>query len=220
MNPLGHDFPEVTQRLSPRDTTRLGGTHSTGWLRSRAAFFRELWDDPRSVGAICPSSGELGRRMARWANPAAAGWTVELGGGTGTVTQALLQGGVPRERLIVIERSRQFVTHLRGRFPGVRIIHADAADLARLVPGGGSVAAIVSGLPLRSLPPDTVSRVVQACSGVLGPSSRVVQFTYAPRACSAWRSAGLHRIANEAVWRNLPPARIEVFTPVANPGLR
>ena len=219
MNPLGHDFSDVAERLSQLDATRLGGTRATGWLRSRAAFFRELWDEPRSVGAVCPSSGELGRRMARWADPAPEGWIVELGGGTGTVTQALLQRGVPRERLIVIERSQQFVHHLRNRFHGVRIFHADAADIARAPLNGRPITAIVSGLPLRSLPADAVSRVVQACAGVLHPHSRVVQFTYAPRASSAWNDAGLHRIANEAVWRNLPPAWIEVFAPASNPGL-
>lgn len=220
MNPLQYYLSGVAQRLSQLDAIRLRGTRTTGWLRPQAAFFRELMDQPRSVGAVWPSSGELGQRMARWADPAPDGWIVELGGGTGTVTQALLQRGVPRERLIVIERSLQFVHHLRERFPGVRIVHADAADIAHAIPSGSAVTAIVSGLPLRSLPAEAVSRVVQACSGVLGPHSRVVQFTYAPRTCSAWHDTGLQRIANELVWRNLPPARIEVFTPAPQVGAR
>lgn len=195
------------------EPNKLRGTPATAWLGPRAAFLRELWREPRAVGAVCPSSGELARRMASWAVPASAGWVIELGGGTGTVTAALLQRGVPRERLIVMERSLHFVNHLRSRFPGVRIIHGDAADMARSTLGGEPVTALVSGLPLRSMPADAVSNIVQACSDLLNADSRVVQFTYSPRACSAWSAAGLHRIANETVWRNLPPARIEVFTP-------
>lgn len=217
MNQLQHYLSGVKQRMAHFDAASLGGTRTADWLRPRAAFLRELLHEPRSVGAVCPSSWELAWRMASWVDLAQAGWVIELGGGTGTVTAALLQRGVSRERLIVIEQSPHFVNHLRGRFPGVRILHADASDVARATLGGRPVAAIVSGLPLRSLPADAVSRVVQACVAVLDPDARVVQFTYAPRACSAWSAAGLRRIANEAVWHNLPPARIEVFTPVSKP---
>lgn len=212
MNPLQNYLSGAKQRWPRVDAARLDGTRIAQWLRPRAVFLRELLQEPRFVGAACASSCALASRMASWADPAQDGWFIELGGGTGTITAALLQRGIPRERLIVMERSLHFVHHLRSRFPGVRIVHADAADIACTKLGGLPVTAIVSGLPLRSMPADAVSRVVQACSEVLTPHSRVVQFTYAPRACSAWQTAGMHRTANETVWRNLPPARIEVFT--------
>ena len=218
MNSLQYYLSGMKQRMPRFDA--FGGTRAAHWLGPRAAFLRELLHQPRTVGAVCPSSCELAWRMASWVDLAPAGWVIELGGGTGTVTAALLQRGVPRERLIVIEQSRHFVNHLHGRFPGVRILHADAADVAATTTlDGRPVAAIVSGLPLRSLPAEAVSRVVQACAGVLSPHSRVIQFTYAPRARSAWRDGGLHRMAHEAVWQNLPPAWIEVFTPASNPNL-
>ena len=220
MNQLQYYLSGVKHRMSHFDVARLGGTRAADWVGPRAAFLRELLHEPRSVGAVCPSSCELAGRMASWVDPAQSGWVIELGGGTGTVTAALLQSGVSRERLIVIEQSLHFVHHLRGRFPGVRILHADAADIARAALGCRPVAAIVSGLPLRSLPAASVSGIVQACAAVLSPDSRVIQFTYAPRACSAWSTAGLRRIANEAVWHNLPPAWIEVFTRASQVGAR
>lgn len=202
----------------PKESIGLPETTGPG---PRAAFFRALLNEPRSMGAVCPSSGELARRMADWAVPASttatapSGWIVELGGGTGSVTAALLQRGVPRERLLVMERSLHLVNHLRRRFPGLRIVHGDAADITHALLEEKPVATLVSGLPLRSMPTETVAKVVRACTQVLNADSRVVQFTYAPRACSAWSAAGLQRIANESVWRNLPPARIEVFRPLA-----
>lgn len=217
MNPLQVRLSGLAQRVSQFDAIRVAGERTAGWLAPRTAFVRELLHEPRSVGAVCPSSGALAWRMAASVDATQPGWIIELGGGTGMVTQALLQRGVARERLIVIERSRHFVDHLRARFPGVRIVHADAADMARGPLEGRSVAAIVSSLPLRSLPADVVSRVVQAGAGVLDTRSRVVQFTYARRACSAWSDAGLQRIASETVWRNLPPARVDVFAPAASP---
>lgn len=218
MNPLQYCLSGLANRVPRLDAIRLAGARTAGWLGPRAAFFRELLHEPRSVGAVCPSSGALALRMAAWVDVSQAGWIIELGGGTGMVTQALLQRGVPCERLIVIERSRQLVNHLRSRFPGVRIAHADAADIARTALEDRPVAAIVSGLPMRSLPAEAVSRIVQAGAGVLDANARVVQFTYARRACSPWSVAGLHRIGSETVWRNLPPARIEVFAPVAHHG--
>lgn len=96
------------------------------------------------------------------------GGFVELGGGTGTVTAALLRCGVPRGRLIVIERSLSFVRHLRSRFPGV------AATGAALL-----VNTIVSGLPLRALPAAAAQRITRACARLLAVNGRLIQFTYA-----------------------------------------
>lgn len=182
-------------------------------LSGAAAFLREWWRSPRAVGAICPSSLRLTDRMAQWVEVASDGWVVELGGGTGAVTAALLRSGVPRDRLIVIEQSIHFVRHLRRRFPGVRIIHGDAADVGTATEGVLPVRTIVSGLPLRCLPADAVRRISHACARVLAAKGRLIQFTYAPRGISPWHAASLNLIASETVWLNLPPARIEVFIP-------
>lgn len=104
--------------------------------------------------------------MAQWVEAAADGCVVELGGGTGAVTAALLRSGVPCDRLIVIERSSHFVRHLRRRFPDVRIVHGDAADVDIAADGALPVKAIVSGLPLRCLPADEVKKIVRACARI------------------------------------------------------
>lgn len=213
MNQVQYYLSHVKGRLSQLDPAHWPTKRTADWLRPHADFLRELLHEPRAIGAVCPSSCKLAARMAHWVNPAQTGWVVELGGGTGTVTRALLAHGVPRERLIVIEQSQRFADHLRATFRGTRIVHANAADIASLIGSQDRVAAIVSGLPLRSLPIDAVSHIVLACAQVLNADSRVVQFTYASHACSAWQIAGLQRIAKESVWHNLPPAHIEVFTP-------
>ena len=57
------------------------------------------------------------------------GPVVELGPGTGPVTQALLQRGLAPERLILVEYDPAFCRLLERRFPGVRVIQGDAYDL-------------------------------------------------------------------------------------------
>ncbi len=173
-------------------------------------LLRELIRDPAAIGAICSSSTSLANRMAAWVDPEQEGWVIELGGGTGAITAALLRHGVAVDRLIVIEKSKRLAKHLRARFPGIHILQGDAADIGAI--SKGDVAAVVSGLPLRSMPPDAVSRVTTACATTLGAKGRLIQFTYWPRPPSPWLSAGLIQAASDMVWRNLPPARVEVFT--------
>lgn len=182
-------------------------TPAPAWM-----FLREFLRNPGAVGALCPSSERLAARIARQVDLSREGWIVELGAGTGVVTAALLRHGVRPDRLIVIERSRHMARHLRRRFPGVRVILGDAGEGNALLDDCMPVAALVSGLPLRSLPADQVARLTRAWSRGLGPQVPVIQFTYALRGVSAWLAAGLTWTARETVWGNLPPARVEVYT--------
>ncbi|ANB72670.1 hypothetical protein AYM40_10030 [Paraburkholderia phytofirmans OLGA172] len=63
------------------------------------------------------------------------GLVVELGAGTGAVIQALLDHGIQADRLLIIERSAALVTHLRSRFPRLRIIQGDAGTLGDFFAG-------------------------------------------------------------------------------------
>lgn len=164
---------------------------------------------PRVVGAICPSSRRLAARLAREV-PAGDGAVIELGGGTGSVTQALLQNGVSPGRLIVVERSAAFVRHLRARFPNLPVMHADAARLAYSLPLDLRVDAIVSCLPLRSLPHREAEAIVSQWRHVLRPGGVVVQFSYDLRPNLGVADAGgdFAVLSSRIVWANLPPARI------------
>jgi phospholipid N-methyltransferase len=184
-------------------------------------FWRELAANPGQIGAICASSPRLAARMAAWVDPTAPGLVVELGGGTGVITAALLARGVPRERLVVVECSPVLAAHLTRRFPGVRIIEGDAAHLGEWRREGHlpldangrpqPIRAIVSGLPLLSIPHQVRARIVQAGAAALAQGGRLIQFTYTLRGRSPWQAAGLAPRHSERVLANLPPARIDVL---------
>ena len=187
----------------------------------QSLFLRELVAQPGTVGAICASSPRLAARMAAWVDPTAPDLVLELGGGTGVITAALLARGVAPGRLVVIEQSAALATHLRRRFPHIHVIHGDAAELAALSQspfwprdGAGlplAVGCIVSGLPLLSIPAPVRQRILQAGAEALAPHGRLLQFTYAVRGPSLWQAAGLVGQARERVLANLPPARIDVL---------
>jgi phospholipid N-methyltransferase len=187
----------------------------------QSLFWRELAANPGQVGAICASSPRLAARMAAWVDVAAPGLVVELGGGTGVITAALLARGVPRARLVVVERSPVLAAHLARRFPGVQVIEGDAARLGewqrqgRLPPAVDgqpqSIQTIVSGLPLLSIPHGARMHIMQAGAAVLAQGGRLIQFTYTLRGRSPWLTVGLAPRHSERVLANLPPARIDVL---------
>ncbi len=187
----------------------------------QSLFLRELVTQPGTVGAICASSSRLAARMAEQVNPATPGLVVELGGGTGVISAALLAHGVAPERLVIIEQSEALAALLRRRFPRACVVHGDAAGLAQARQQGWlpqdahgaplPIDFIVSGLPLLSIPLPARQRIMQASALALAPHGRLVQFTYAMRGPSPWQTAGLVRLHSERVIANLPPARIDVL---------
>lgn len=176
-----------------------------------ALFLRELVANPREVGAVWPSSRQLAKRIAA-AVPCCTNNSkvVELGGGTGTITEALLARGIPPERLIVIERAPNLVNLLRTRFPRVKIVEGDAMHLTDLLNNESEINVIVSGLPLRSLPPRVVATIIREVSNVLTPGGLFIQFTYfmRPQRSLSQRFAA---VSSRLVLGNIPPARVWAF---------
>jgi phospholipid N-methyltransferase len=178
------------------------------FLRRHLVFFREALLHPWSAGAIFPSSRRLAEAMARPVPLAGTGPVVELGAGTGAVTQALLDRGVRPERLLVVERAPALAAHLRARFPQLRIIEGDARNLSSFLTDPGRIDAVVSSVPLRSLPyAESRSMVAHWCS-ILPTGTLLIQFTYALYGPPRHLSHEFVELSSEVTWLNLPPARI------------
>src|SRR5882724_5939592 len=116
-------------------------------------FLRRWLKDPLMIGAIAPSSRELAAAMARLVPVDSQDPVIELGGGTGVITQALLDAGIAPARLFVVERDGALHDLLVKRFPEVRILLGSAADLTDLLRplGVAKACAVVSGLPLLAM---------------------------------------------------------------------
>ncbi len=174
-------------------------------------FVREFVRHPRQIGAVCPSSPVLARHMAGLVPPG-RGLVVELGPGGGAVTAALLHRGVAARDLVLVERSEALARQLSRRFPGVCLIRGDAACLSSFdALQRRNVRAIVSSLPLRSLPADDVRSILDQISAISTPGTMFIQFSYALRRSYDGMAQGFAREHAQVVWRNIPPARIEAF---------
>lgn len=179
---------------------------------SLVLFTREIWANPRAMGAAFPSTPSLSSRMAARVPLDREGLVVELGGGTGAVTAALLKHGVPPWKLVVVERSPTLANHLRQRFPQLRIIQGDAAQLSHLFEQPSPrINTIVSSLPLRSLHPATTHAISHQFEKLIESGGLLIQFTYHWRGTRPRLLPRFRRVSSKIVWGNLPPARVEVF---------
>jgi phosphatidylethanolamine/phosphatidyl-N-methylethanolamine N-methyltransferase len=182
-------------------------------LDDEMQFIRSWFEKPLRTGAVMPSSKALARTMASYVDPASTGPVIELGPGTGPVTEALVQRGVDPKRLVLVEFNPDFCRLLRARYPAATVVQGDAYRLRRLLATTvrDRAAAMVSGLPLVTKPLRTRLRLISDAMGLLAPGAPFIQFTYAmvppiPKALS-----GIKAEASDLIWLNLPPARVWVY---------
>jgi phosphatidylethanolamine/phosphatidyl-N-methylethanolamine N-methyltransferase len=154
--------------------------------------------------------------MARYVDPDKDGPVVELGPGTGAITEALLERGVEPRRLFLVEFDRGFCKLLRRRFPGVHVIQGDAYQLAETLRGRlrRRASAIVSSLPLLLKPEAQRLNLLADAFSCMTPDGCFIQFTYSPLPLmnrDKVSALAFHAEATAPVWLNLPPARVWVY---------
>ena len=179
-------------------------------VKKNGLFFWRWLQSPKTVGAVVPSSEALAAAMAR-AVPLADGYVIELGGGTGVITQALLNRGVDPKKLIVIERDPTFYNLLIKRFPNLVIINGNATDLTKLVAAAAAIrqaSAIVSGLPLIGMPKPVQHKIMDECKALMGTQSPFVQFTYSLFSPLNRQEFSLTGQRLERIFNNIPPASV------------
>lgn len=174
-------------------------------------FTKALIVNPRATGAAIPSSRRLAREMAAHINVEKPGLIVELGAGTGVVTEALLKRGIAPSRIIAVELVPELARSLRLRYPEIQVLQGDATHLQTLLKDHAGVNAVVSSLPLRSLPKSVTQAILSQIHEILPPEGRYIQFTYSYRA-NRFESLQQYRsISSKRVWINIPPARVDVI---------
>jgi|GEM_PF-327009 len=182
-------------------------------LDDEVRFIRSWIEKPLSIGAVTPSGKALARTMAAYVDPDVPGPIVELGPGTGPVTEALVAQGVDPARLVLVEFNPHFCRLLRERYPTATVVQGDAYSLKRLLAGllQEPAAAVVSGLPLFTKPMQMRLRLLFEAFSVMQAGAPFVQFTYhavapVPKALDRVRAE-----ASERVWMNIPPARVWIY---------
>lgn len=188
-------------------------------FEDEARFLRSWLERPLVTGAVTPSGKVLARTMASYVDPRIPGPVIELGPGTGPVTDALIRRGIAQDRLILVEYSPEFCVLLKRRFPKATIIQGDAYDLKETLSEAlkEPAAATVSSLPLFTKPMDQRLDLLEAAQDLMHPGAPFIQFTYAVVPPIPARSQAYRACASNRIWRNLPPARVWVYNKATTP---
>jgi phosphatidylethanolamine/phosphatidyl-N-methylethanolamine N-methyltransferase len=203
-------------------------------LSDRGLFLREFINNFHTTGAVLPSGRSLSRALARYVGTERNGQAkriLEVGPGTGAVTQEIVAALGPDDRLDLVELNESFVRCLQTRLveepafaavaPRTRVLHCAVQEL----PADTRYDLIISGLPLNNFSADLVAQILTALRGLLGPGGTLSFFEYIAirrlRALVSGRGerarlrgigAALdevlvgHEIRRDWVWPNVPPA--------------
>ena len=182
-------------------------------LDDEVRFLRSWIEKPLHMGAVMPSGRVLARTMAQYVEIDSNAPVVELGPGTGAITNALIERGVDQKRLALVEFNPGFCALLRDRYPQARVVQGDAYALRDSLWDvlSAPAAAIVSGLPLVTKPMLTRLKLIRDAFIALAPGAPFVQFTYSVAPPIPKSLPGVSTEASERIWMNLPPARVWVY---------
>ena len=183
-------------------------------LADSSLFLREWFVNPHGRARLRPVRPTRRRHGAvAPANPES--YVLELGPGTGAVTEALIERGLREDRLVAIEHNPKLAQLLRKRFPGAHIITGDAWHLDELLRERPdpieTVGAVISSLPLVNFAPDEAEGLAQKIGTVLEPQGTWVQYSYHIHKRRTRGTSRFRLLASKIVWFNLPPARVSVF---------
>ena len=177
-------------------------------------FFRRWLANPLQMGSIVPSSSTLCARVVRQTLRRDDEAIVELGAGTGVISKALLNAGVPADRLIVVEIVPDMAKHLRTVLPGVTVIEGDARALPDLVPAPwhGRIGTVICGIPLVLLPVPEQRRFIDAIESI-APGRGFLHYSYCATSPLPARAHRLRARREEWTPLNFPPASVWRYTP-------
>jgi len=194
---------------SSHATTDTGRVNTAAAGAKPALFFRRWLANPLQMGSVVPSSPALCRRIVQQTRRAPDEAVLELGAGTGVISRALLAGGVPAERLFVVEIVPEMAAHLRHVLPGVTVIEGDARQLPRLIPQPwvGRIGTVVCGIPLVLLPKQEQRRFIDAIEAV-APGRGFLHYSYCATSPLPMRRHSLSGRREAWTPLNFPPASV------------
>ena len=176
-------------------------------------FFKDLFKQPKIVGAVAPSGRTLARKMAAEIDLSRNGPVIELGPGTGVVTKEILNVGIKPANLTAIEYSNNFCEYLNQLFEEVKIVHGNATKIRETLPDvkTGSLASIISSLPLLYSTIPVRQFLLKEALELLQPGAPYIQFSYGRYSPIPTDSINVKVKKSNWIFTNIPPARVWVY---------
>ena len=137
--------------------------------------------NPRTVGAVWPTSRRAVDDLLDMADLGRAGLVVEFGAGTGVYTEGVLGRLSPDARFLSYEVDPALATAVSRRLPDRRleVVNESAENvIERLEALGTKADAVVSSLPFSTLPRPVSQRILDAAREALAPDGVFLVLQY------------------------------------------
>lgn len=204
-------------------------------LKEQLLFYRQVLRATGEVGAFSATTRAVAEAVAapirRGAHPLRV---LEVGAGTGSLTEAVFERLGPQDQLDLVEINPAFAEHLRRTYvgaPGGPQVRVLTQDVEALDPQA-RWDVIVSSLPLLNMPPEKVERVFQLYLERLAPGGQLVYYDYWAKELRSlvWpekrerrrmervlrvtrRFRERHEVRRKLVLLNFPPAWVHYLQP-------
>ncbi len=173
-------------------------------------FFQRWLANPLSMGSVVPSSIGLRKLVSKNLICGQDEIVVEFGGGTGAITRALLESGLPADRIWSIEIDPELASFLSQTYPDVKVVHGDCRQTRKFIGEDlvGKVGTVVVGIPMVLLPLDLQREIIDAIFSVLPEGRRFILYTYCATSPLDMKKLGLKGKRLGWTPRNFPPASV------------
>ncbi len=179
-------------------------------IADRGLFLRKFLQKGRVISSAVPSSRALVAGLLRHVDFNQPGTIVELGAGTGPITEGILARLQPFHRFVAVENDEDFCKVLRRRFPSLSLLQSDATMIADPLQrmGISKVDYVISGLPSPNLPHRGIARLTKWLQSCLSPDGVFLQITVAPFLYKGFYDRLFEDVQYRMVWLNVPPGGV------------
>ncbi len=180
----------------------------------------EFLRNPLKTGAVAPSSATLVTDLVNQIEFSHAKSIVELGPGTGVITESLVKRLPADTHFFALELNPKLAEQTRRRCPGIEVKVGCATTLHEQLKHFGidHCDCVVSALPWTLFDADTQNRLIQSIRAALSPRGNFIFYMYLG---AEWLPSGarlrhvarkhfgtVHRVTH--TFRNVPPAAVYV----------
>lgn len=178
----------------------------------KLSFLFQFMENPKTIGAILPSSSFLGDKMIEKIDFTEAKYIVEYGPGTGVFTDKLLSKRNGKTIVLLVENNMKFYAMLKERYKGQDNIYIKCGSAENIetylqeyhIPYADYV---ISGLPFSSLPEKLSSEILANTTKILKHNGLFITFQYT-KLKKTFIKQFFAKLDITREYRNWPPAYI------------
>ena len=179
----------------------------------QSIWYKNLLENPTEIAALFPCSTETGKLMTAHLEGMDEGYILELGSGMGAITECILQRQVPEDKLILIEKNKDFADYLSHKYKNANVFAEDASNAKKLLQAQGicEVRHIVCSLPFVIMQQEQQLSILDVIFKLLHPQGCVSIVTYFIRCPISKKVLDQYNKSSELfgfTMKNIPPAYV------------